>query len=139
MRYSLEWWETPISGEGYTAYSITQGSWQNDMFVVPIHGMRAPQSWERWFCLITAPIWVRVITDESVGWLEFKRPEGPFRGPFYRVIGPPYDSLHEYLRHTGRMTVEARLQEYLISSNENEIHILTHEEPSFQMVKQLAN
>jgi hypothetical protein len=146
MQYggSLERWETPLSGEGYKNYFVTQGSWQNNSFIVPIDCARdIPHKWDRWLCQIRKSIWVRVITDESHGiWMEgIKYLEGTERTPFYRIVGssnvPMYES---YLKDIGRIKAGGSLREYLIANMENEIHILGLEEPSSNKINlRLAN
>lgn len=134
---SLEWWNTPLSNGHYQGHSITDGSWKNDEFVVPIDCMRDQVS-EQWRCSIARSIWVRVISDEfyEVA-MHLKFPEGPFRGPFYRIVGsPPMLAYEKWLRETGVMKDEDALHEYYIASVENELHILSLQEPSFQKIEQ---
>jgi hypothetical protein len=136
---SLEWWETPLWNEGYKSYFITQGSWQNDTFVIPIDCSRDDhRAWERWLCFVKKSIWVRVASNEfyEVA-MQSRLPEGPFRGPFYRILGSDYVSMYEeFLRKTGVMKGGDSLREFWIASMENEIHILSREEPSFEKIRQ---
>ena len=140
---SLEWWETPLARENYKHYFVTQGSWQNNTFTVPVDCSRdTTVGWDRWLCAITRSVWVRVIADEAWGvWLEsLQRPEGAVRSPFYRVVGSDHAAMYEkYLRGVGRLKADDLLREYLIASMENEIHILSFDEPSFSQIKPAAN
>jgi hypothetical protein len=135
---SLEWWETPLSVEGYKFFSITQGSWKNSAFVVPINCIREQsKAWERWECFINNPVWVRVIANEFYEvTIVPKLPAGPFRAPFFRVVDSSHAPIYEkWFRETGRRSVDP-IREYFISSLENEVHFLAIEEPTF---KRLAN
>jgi hypothetical protein len=132
----LEWRQTPLSDQGYKYFSVTQGSWQNDTFIVPIdcsHG-------QRWTCQIRRSIWVRIVSDEfyEVA-MQLKLPAGKFRAPFYRIVGSRHAQIYEkWLRDTGVLKADDSLQEYLIASMENEVYILALEEPSFQKDNRLA-
>jgi hypothetical protein len=139
---SLEWWDTPVSRESYKSHFVTEGSWQNDVFMVPIDcAHEGSQDWDRWLCLITNSIWVRVVADEFYDVvLEYKLPDGPFRAPFYRIVGSWHLPLYErFLRETARINPDDSLGEYLIASMEHHVHILAMEEPSFNNTKQPAN
>src|SRR5262245_20527689 len=138
MRYGgkLEWWDTPLSDAGYRDFFVTQGSWENDRFFVPISCSRpdTPDVWDMWVCSITKAVWVRVIADE---FFEAKDPVSlpprPFRAPFYRVVGSEtLASYASWLRETRFISEDHDVQEYLIASMENEVHFLTMAEPTFK-------
>ncbi|WP_439925638.1 hypothetical protein [Nitrobacter sp. JJSN] len=133
---SLEWWENPLSSEGYKYFFITQGSWKNDTFVIPIDCVREQRDQrELWECSINKAVWVRVIADEfyDAGAGKPKLPNGPFRAPFFRIISSSHAPIYdEFLKDTGAMKSVGPVREYFISSMENEIHFLAMEEPVFK-------
>ncbi|WP_438274625.1 hypothetical protein [Nitrobacter sp.] len=139
---SLVWWETPLSSGAYKNFSITEGSWKNDTFSVPIDCVREQDDhWEQWECSINKAVWVRVIADEfyEAGIELPKLPNGPFRAPFFRITRSSHTPVYEeLLKITGVMKSKAadQIREYLVSSMGNQVHFLAMEEPVF---RRLAN
>ena len=137
MRYGarLEWWDTPLSDAGYQNFFVTQGSWENDRFFVPISCSRpdVPDIWDTWVCSITKAVWVRVIADEFFSAKDpVSLPPRPFRAPFYRVVGSEESASYQrWLRETRFIREDQSLYEYLIASMENEVHLLAMDEPTF--------
>ena len=140
----LEWWETPLSNQRFKYFSVTKGTWLNEKFKLHIDCLPEESSevGERWLCWITRSIWIRVVAGEfhDHGVWNLRRPEGQFRAPFYRVIGSRYTPNYEHqLKQTGIAKENDTVQEYLIASMDNQVHILALDEPSFRPLKRVTH
>jgi hypothetical protein len=135
MQYdgSLVGWETPLTREEYEQHFIVAGSWENDRFIVPIDCMTHQGKAERWLCRVNNAVWVRVIPEEFTEHGMWKRHNIAAKGPFYRVEGSSYvDGYEKNLKSSGLIPSNKNLKEFLISSQENQVHILAVDEPTFE-------